>query len=165
MKVQIEFENSTTVIITSDNGEVYAGHLHMSPRDEDERQSLIQSLTRLFETCDNLGEAESRASVMLFDRVAFGILFTYVVAPSEARRKALGAAIKQMRESKGYSARQFAFLLQMDPSNYGRIESGKHSLSVDTLNKIAYYLDAEIKLVPKENSDNLNNSSRYFRYE
>lgn len=164
MKVSIEFEGNTKVVITADNGEVYAGQLYLLPCNEDERQSLIDSLTGLFNRCDNLGEVQQGVCT-LADRVAFGIQFSYIVPPSEAKRKAIGAAIKKMRESKGYSARQFAFLIQMDPSNYARIESGKHSISVDTLNKIAFYLDAEIKIVPREDSVNAYNTSRIWRYE
>ena len=53
----------------------------------------------------------------------------------------LGYNIRKMRELRGYDQKHVAKGLGIDPTSYGHIESGKTTLSVDRLKKIAELLD------------------------
>ncbi len=57
----------------------------------------------------------------------------------------LGKRIKELRTAKGLKQREIADFLDMERSNYTRIESGKQSPSDRNLAKIADYLGGEIK--------------------
>jgi transcriptional regulator with XRE-family HTH domain len=52
----------------------------------------------------------------------------------------VGKNIKRLRESKGYSQREFADICNMESSQIGRIELGKINTSVSVLFKIAEVL-------------------------
>ena len=133
-------------------------------RTDDEKQSVIDVVTHAFEASNNLAEASNYLTFAV-NRLTFGMLFEYTVTPSEALRRRIGKRLRELREAKGMSVREFAFLIKMDPSNYSRIELGKHSPSVDTLNKIAFYLDAEILIMPRVDMEPRDNNHRVYSYE
>jgi transcriptional regulator with XRE-family HTH domain len=56
----------------------------------------------------------------------------------------IGNKIKKVREAKGFSQRQIAKELGMDPSQYSKIENGKTDPTTSTLEKIAKALNIEI---------------------
>ena len=57
----------------------------------------------------------------------------------------LGKRIKELRTAKGFKQREIADFLDMERSNYTRIESGKQTPSDKNLAKIADFLGFNIK--------------------
>lgn len=58
--------------------------------------------------------------------------------------KDLGAKIRELREEKKLTLRQLGIQTELDHSYIGKIERGKASPSIETLEKIADALDVEI---------------------
>lgn len=60
-------------------------------------------------------------------------------------KQCLGINISSLRERKGLSQRQFAFLLELDRATLNKIEQGKANPTLDTLIRIADGLDVDIE--------------------
>lgn len=58
----------------------------------------------------------------------------------------MGAQLRALREAKGYTTRQLAELASLDHSHIAKIERGMYNLRIDTLDKVASALGAEIKI-------------------
>ncbi len=65
-------------------------------------------------------------------------------------RKRIGSQIKALRTSKGFKAKYFATLINIDPGSLSRIEKGDRSVGLDMLSLIADHLDAKVELVSKD---------------
>lgn len=65
----------------------------------------------------------------------------------ELARLNLVGEIKKLRLAKKYTQKELAQKAQMSQSVIARIESGEHSFSLGTLNRIAKVFDKEIQLV------------------
>lgn len=65
-------------------------------------------------------------------------------------RQQLGERIKAAMQRKGLTTEQLAALLDMNPRNLERIESGNFAASTDLLNTIADAIDHHIDIVPDE---------------
>lgn len=65
-------------------------------------------------------------------------------------RQQLGERIKAAMQRKGLTTEQLAALLDMNPRNLERIESGNFAASADLLNTIADAIDHHIDIVPDE---------------
>ncbi|MBQ9253183.1 MAG: helix-turn-helix transcriptional regulator [Bacteroidales bacterium] len=76
----------------------------------------------------------------------------------------IGKKIKELRQLQNLSAKDFAQKIGMDAGNLSRIEQGKFSVGLDTLNKIARALNTRIDFVPKDkfnnNLKNINNMEK-----
>ncbi len=55
-------------------------------------------------------------------------------------KEKLGARIKYLRKELGYSQEKLAEIIDMDILNLSNIERGKHFMTAETLEKIAYAL-------------------------
>lgn len=63
---------------------------------------------------------------------------------------ALGAAIREVRQSKGISQERLALLAEVDRSYVGRIERGDNNVALLTLQRLASALDTSVaKLLQK----------------
>lgn len=164
MKVKIEFDEDHLLKVTTDQGEELRGYRYegLPPLRKEDETDLFEWIRIAFENSDNLAEVNAFIQNTPNPRL-MGLVFQYIVPPSVARRRNIGAKIKALRESNGYTLREFAFRLQMDPSNYSRIETGKHAVSIDTLNRICYYLDADVQIVPKEIDEQKKRRYKYSR--
>ena len=65
----------------------------------------------------------------------------------EVARRRLSLAIRTSREAKKMTQAAVAHKANMPQSVIARLESGTHSVSVDTLNKVAHALGKQIELV------------------
>ncbi len=66
-------------------------------------------------------------------------------------RARVGKLIKDIREKKGIKAKSLAEDVKIDKSNLSKIEKGKYSVGLDTLCRIATFLDKKIDIVePKD---------------
>ena len=59
----------------------------------------------------------------------------------------IGEKIKKVREAKGFSQKQVAIMLDMDQSQYSKIENGKTDPTTSTLEKIARSLGVEVPVL------------------
>lgn len=165
MATQVKFIDDVTVKVVTKREEELLGHLAIAPaRTSEEKQAVIEIVEHAFDHSNNLAEASNFVSLSV-NRLTMGMMFEYTITPSEALRRRIGSRLRELREAKGMSVREFAFLVKMDPSNYSRIELGKHSPSVDTLNKIAFYLDAEILIMPREDMEPRDKNHRIYSFQ
>ncbi|MBO6117845.1 MAG: helix-turn-helix transcriptional regulator [Bacteroidales bacterium] len=75
-------------------------------------------------------------------------------------RLIIGKKIRELRLQQNLSAKVFAQKIGMDAGNLSRIEQGKFSVGLDTLNKIARALNTRIDFVSKDKiSNNQENSN------
>lgn len=61
-------------------------------------------------------------------------------------RKIIGARIKQFRIRRGFSQKELALRVGIDPANYSRLEAGKRSMTLDTLYLISCALGCFIDI-------------------
>lgn len=64
---------------------------------------------------------------------------------TEAKRLALGAAIKERREEQGLSQARLALMASSSKSHIWRIETGRISVGIDELSRIADALDTTVQ--------------------
>ena len=64
--------------------------------------------------------------------------------------KLIGKRIRRFREIKGVSQKEMAHRLNMDPSNYSRIESGETRLTSERLQQIAEVLEVSSDVILDE---------------
>ncbi|MCF0198569.1 MAG: helix-turn-helix transcriptional regulator [Bacteroidaceae bacterium] len=149
MQTTIVFFNEREFKVTTKRGEVLAGFLTLEPADtEKARRQVAELIAYAFDTSQSLNEGLRTVDTGRVDRLTTGIKLETLVGPAEAHRRRIGASIRALRESKGMSARELAFLTHIDASNLSKIEQGKHAVNLDTLNKIAHILDAQVEIVP-----------------
>ena len=65
----------------------------------------------------------------------------------EVARLRLSSAIRTSREAKKMTQKAVAKKANMPQSVIARLESGTHSVSVDTLNKVAHALGKQVELI------------------
>lgn len=65
----------------------------------------------------------------------------------ELTRLSIANTIRELRNKKKITQEEFAEKISMPQSVIARAESGKHTISLNTLGKIAHALGKEIKLV------------------
>ena len=145
MNTYVNFINDSQIKVVTKRGEELLGHLRCPARSEEEKNIVIDHVSCAFEETLSCGEAERRLSNTVVLQL-IGVLFEFTLTPSDVQRIRLGKRIKELREARGLSARELAFLTRIDPSNLSKIEQGKHAVNVDTLNKIAFYLDAQVQI-------------------
>lgn len=163
METSVEFINDTQVKVITKRGEELIGYLRIAPaQTEEDKSKVIEVVRNAFESSLSCAEAMNYISICGIDRLLFGMVFDYVVNPIEAQRRRIGRRLRELREAKGMSARELAFMAKIDPSNFSKIEQGKHAVGIDTLNKIAYYLDAEVQINFKEDASKLSSSHRIY---
>lgn len=59
--------------------------------------------------------------------------------------KKFGARIKELRKASGLSQEKFALHISMDRTYYAAIESGKHNVSLQNIEKIAKGFDLSLE--------------------
>ena len=67
----------------------------------------------------------------------------------EQQRQRIGTDISELRKQRGMTQQQVADIAQMQRNHISRIESGKYSVGIDSLQTIAEALDADIRIVPR----------------
>ena len=166
MSTRVEFTDDYHVRVITRRGEELQGSFPTPIKKKKDKEKAIALITQAFDVCDTMVEARNLITMSCLnmeDLMVFGsVLFDYIVPPSQAARKRIGAILRQLREEKGFSARELSFLTHIDPANLSRIEQGKHAVSIDTLNKSAYYLDAEVQIIPIET---FRSHNRIYHYE
>jgi len=65
-------------------------------------------------------------------------------------RLEIGRILKNFREKKGYKQNELAILMNISRATISKIENGKFAISVDYLEKFAWYLDFDVKIFDRE---------------
>lgn len=166
MKTTVEFINDTHVRVVTSRGEELIGHLTLMPATSEEtKKEVIKAVAFCFDNSESCAQAMGSVTNIVIDSapmLLMGIMFEFTISPIEAQRRRIGNRIRELREEKGMSARELAFHCHIDPSNLSKIEQGKHATGLDILNRIAYFLDAEVQINFKPIDEN-NRSSKYLR--
>ena len=63
------------------------------------------------------------------------------------KRKEMGERIRELRIAQGWTQEQLAKIVGITAANVRSIEAGKYAAKLDTLNKIARALNAELRIV------------------
>ena len=116
--------------ISNDNLESIATYVAKS---FDRNFSYDKSEMVYFVFCDVLGN--------------LGLSFSSWSSDREKERSRIGSRLKEIREKKGMEAKSIARLAGIDPSNLCKIESGKYSVGLDILSKIASTIGASVDIV------------------
>lgn len=66
-------------------------------------------------------------------------------------RERIGARIAELRRVKGLTQEQLAEKTGFTQSNIWRVETGKYSVGIDILAKLAEALDASVEIIKKTN--------------
>ena len=67
----------------------------------------------------------------------------------QERREKIGKQIRIFREKNGFSQDQLAEIMEVNHSTISKIENGKFAITIDYLEKFAWYLDFNIWVVEK----------------
>lgn len=74
--------------------------------------------------------------------------FFWVMPDRDKERIRIGNRIKELRKEHGLGAKDLAQKIGIDAGNLSRIEQGRFSVGIDTLNKIASVLNMSVDFVP-----------------
>ena len=66
-------------------------------------------------------------------------------------RERIGARIAELRKQKGLTQEQLAEKTGFTQSNIWRVETGRYSVGIDILAKLAEALDASVEIIKKTN--------------
>jgi len=66
-------------------------------------------------------------------------------------RERIGVRISELRKAKGLTQEQLAEKTGFTQSNIWRVETGKYSVGIDILAKLAEALDASVEIIKKTN--------------
>jgi DNA-binding XRE family transcriptional regulator len=69
------------------------------------------------------------------------------------RRVQIGRQLAELRNKRGLSTRQLADICGVTYVNISKIENGRYNVSIDILNKVCDALDADIRIIDKEEED------------
>ena len=79
--------------------------------------------------------------------------FVWTMPDKDKERIRIGNRIKELRKEQGLEAKELAQKIGIDAGNLSRIEQGRFSVGLDTLNKIASVLGMSIDFVPLKNKN------------
>ena len=74
--------------------------------------------------------------------------FLWAMPDRDKERIRIGNRIKELRKEQGLDAKDLAQKIGIDAGNLSRIEQGRFSVGIDTLNKIASVLNMSVDFVP-----------------
>lgn len=74
--------------------------------------------------------------------------FLWAMPDRDKERIRIGNRIKELRKEQGLDAKDLAQRIGIDAGNLSRIEQGRFSVGIDTLNKIASVLNMSVDFVP-----------------
>lgn len=169
METSVEFINDVQFKVVTIRGEELVGNLLTIPAKTDEiKKQVANTVKQCFDTSESCSQAISWIQNVVIESapmILLGVAFEFTIKPIEAQRRRIGKRIRELREEKGMSARELAFLCRVDPSNLSKIEQGKHAAGLDVLNRIAYFLDAEVQINPKSAEGSCHRSASYRIYD
>ncbi len=68
----------------------------------------------------------------------------------QEHREIIGKQIRTFREKKGFSEDELAQIMEVNRSTISKVETSKFSITIDYLEKFAWYLDFNISVVEKQ---------------
>jgi len=143
---KVTFLDNSTLNVVALDGEAITLKTYLPvPKNEQ------QDIARLLEYCFEENFSDDKSSMIywvLMDTLSnAGFSFYYAGSDRSEDRKYIGSRIRQIREKKRMEARVLAKLANIDAANLSRIESGRYSVGLDVLSRIANALGAKVDLV------------------
>ena len=153
MSTKVEFIDPTRVKIETSNGDTYI---------------LGYSSTMNYQIEQQWNGYYTKTAVALFDKYYDGDVksiwgpilrgmyqanlngFLWAMLDKDKERIRIGNRIKELRKEQGMDAKELAQKIGIDAGNLCRIEQGRFSVGLDTLNKIAGVLGMSIDFVPQK---------------
>lgn len=146
VRLKSMFVDNRTLIVEDFEGEQFKITFFRSLSDET-LDAVASYVARSF--AKNFAQDKSEMVYRVFCDVQanLGLSFTSWSSDREEERSRIGARLKVIRERKGMEAKSIARLAGIDPSNLSKIESGKYSVGLDILSKIASTIGASVDIV------------------
>ena len=143
---KVTFLDNSTLNVVALDGEAITLKTYLPvPKNEQ------QDIARLLEYCFEENFSDDKSSMIywvLMDTLSnAGFSFYYAGSDRSEDRKYIGSRIRQIREKKRMEARVLAKLAHIDAANLSRIESGRYSVGLDVLSRIANALGAKVDLI------------------
>ena len=143
---KVTFLDNRTLNVVALDGETFTLKTHL-PVPKNEKQEI----TRLLAFCFDKNFSDDKSSmiywVLMETMSNAGFSFYYAGSDRSEDRKYIGSRIRKLREKKGMEARVLAKLANIDAANLSRIESGRYSVGLDVLSRIANALGAKVDLI------------------
>ena len=143
-----KFIDNQTLIVEDREGEQFKISFFF-PIPNDDHGSVASYVAESFDrnfSCDKSGMVYF---VFCDVQANLGLSFSLWSSDREKERSRIGSRLKEIRERKGMEAKSIARLAGIDPSNLSKIESGRYSVGLDILSKIASTIGANVDIVEK----------------
>ena len=141
-----KFIDNQTLIVEDCEGEQFKISFFY-PISNDDLERVACYVAKSFDRNYSHDKSEMVYSVFCDVQGNLGLSFSSWSSDREKERSRIGSRLKQIREKKGMEAKSIARLSGIDPSNLSKIESGKYSVGLDILSKIASTIGASVDIV------------------
>lgn len=143
-----EFIDNQTLIVEDREGEQFKISF-FSPITNNDLESVAIYVAKSFDRHFSCDKSEMVYFVFCDVQANLGLTFSSWSSDREKERSRIGSRLKEIRERKGMEAKSIARLAGIDPSNLSKIESGRYSVGLDILSKIASTIGASVDIVEK----------------
>ena len=147
-RTKSKFIDNQTLIVEDREGEQFK-ILFFFPIQNDDLESVASYVAKSFDRNFSCDKSEMVYYVFCDVQANLGLSFSSWSSDREKERSRIGSRLKEIRERKGMEAKSIARLAGIDPSNLSKIESGRYSVGLDILSKIASTIGANVDIVEK----------------
>ena len=141
-----KFIDNQTLIVEDREGEQFK-ITFLFPLSNDDLEDVVSYVAMSFDKNFSCDKSEMIYSVFCDVQANLGLSFSSWLSDREKERTRIGMRLKEIREKKGMEAKSIARLAGIDPSNLSKIESGRYSVGLDILSKIASTIGASVNIV------------------
>lgn len=152
MATKVEFIDPTRVRVETSVGDIYTLGYSSTMNYQIEQQwdgYYTKTVAALFDKYYNGEESQVWGVIRRGMYEAQINAFLWVIPDRNKERIRIGNRIKELRKEQGMDAKVLAQKVEIDAGNLSRIEQGRFSVGLDTLNKIASVLNMDIDFVPR----------------
>jgi DNA-binding XRE family transcriptional regulator len=141
-----KFIDNQTLIVEDPEGEQFKVNF-LFPLAMDDLEGVAHYVAESFDRNFSYDKSEMVYFVLCDVQANLGLSFSSWSSDRLKERSRIGTRLKEIREKKGMEAKNIARLTGIDPSNLSKIESGRYSVGLDILSKIANAIGATVDIV------------------
>lgn len=141
-----KFIDNQTLIVEDREGEQFKITFWF-PLSNEDLEGVASFVAKSFDKNFSYDKSEMVYFVFCDVQGNLGLSFSSWSSDRGQERSRIGSRLKEIRERKGMEAKNIARLAGIDPSNLSKIESGRYSVGLDILAKIASTIGATIEIV------------------
>lgn len=141
-----KFIDNQTLIVEDREGEQFKITFWF-PLSSEDLEGVASYVAKSFDKNFSYDKSEMVYFVFCDVQGSLGLSFSSWSSDRGEERSRIGSRLKEIRERKGMEAKNIARLAGIDPSNLSKIESGRYSVGLDILAKIASTIGATIEIV------------------